>query len=319
MQMTRRPDPAAKTIGVSYQPNADVAKLFPNELPAGIKAQGYDVFALDGQDNLAVHFQPEKVAPGAPLVMCVHGSGGSVFKEPVWTIAGGLAANGVPAFAINTRQHDEGVNRDVFSDSIRDIEAAWWVARDLGHTRIVLLGHSLGTVQISFFAANTWHKAIAGVVLTGMPANLPWKSRNILIGDEKLYAELRDEALAAVRAGDFDRVLSRPMPWLGRATPATSGHFLSYRDAEIAAPRSIEWVTRLPYPVLMVRDAHDAVINAFEANEMAVAARRGYASAVTAVTLDSKAGSNGHLFEGSRPALVETIAGWVKALPDRAG
>ena len=88
---------------------------------------------------------------------------------------------------------------------------------------------------------------------------------------------------------------------------------LSCRDAGIAAPRSIEWVTRLPCPVLMVRDAHDAVINAFEANEMAVAARRGYASAVSAVTLDSKAGTNGHLFEGSRPALVETIVGWVKA------
>jgi pimeloyl-ACP methyl ester carboxylesterase len=317
--MTKRPDPGAATAAcVSYQPNPNALEMFPNALPPGTKAQGYDIFALDGQDNLAAHFQPDEIAPGSPLVMSVHGSGGSLFKEPIWTITNGLVAHGVPVFAVNTRQHDEGVNRDIFSNSIRDIEAAYWVARDLGYTRIVLLGHSLGSAQIAFFAANTWHTAIAGVVLAGMPANLPWKSRHLLIGDEKLYAMLRDEATAAIRAGDFDRELSQQMPWLGRATAVTAGHFSSYRDAEIAAPRSVEWVARLPYPLLMIRDAHDAVINPFEANEMAVSARRGHSGAVTAVTLSSPAGSNGHLFEGSRPALIETIAGWVKALPGPA-
>jgi pimeloyl-ACP methyl ester carboxylesterase len=316
--MTKRPDPGAATAAsISYQPNANALEMLPRPLPRGVKAQGYDVFALDGEDNLAVHYQPDQIAPGAPLVMCVHGSGGSLVKEPIWTITNGLVENGVPVFALNTRQHDEGVNTDIFSNSIRDIDAAYWVARSLGYTRIVLLGHSLGSAQISFFAANTWHKAIVGVVLGGMPANLPWKSRNLLIGDEKLYATLRDEATAAIRAADYDRVLSQQMPWLSRSTLVTAGHFASYRDAEIAAPRSVEWVARFPYPLLMIRDEHDGVINAFEANEMAVAARRGHSSAVTAVTLSSPAGSNGHGFEGSRPALIETINGWVKALPNR--
>jgi pimeloyl-ACP methyl ester carboxylesterase len=314
--MTKRPDPAATTAAaISYQPNAKALEMLPKPLLPGVKAQGYDVFALDGQDNLAIHYQPAERAPGAPLVMCVHGSGGSLFKEPIWAITNGLVENGVPVLALNTRQHDEGVNTDIFSNSIRDIDAAYWVARSLGHARIVLLGHSLGSAQISFFAANTWHKAIVGVVLGGMPANLPWKSRNLLIGDETLYATLRDEATTAIRAGDFDRVLSQPMPWLSRSTLVTAGHFASYRDAEIAAPRSVEWVARLPYPVLMIRDEHDPVINAFEANEMAVAARRGHSGAVTAVTLASAAGTNGHHYEGSRPALIETISGWVKALP----
>jgi pimeloyl-ACP methyl ester carboxylesterase len=98
-----------------------------------------------------------------------------------------LLAKGYAAFSISTRQHDEHVNPDNFFDVRRDIEAAVATVRALGYRSIVLLGHSLGTVQVQYYAATDWDPAIKTVILTGAFGKLPWKSRHILIQDEDNY------------------------------------------------------------------------------------------------------------------------------------
>jgi len=298
---------------VSYRPHAgdgDISRTV--EDPAAVSVDYFDLTSLDGNEGIAGLFRPAAPADGAPLVLSVHGSGGSLFKDPIWPFATGLAARGVPTLAVNTRQHDDAVNTDHFFASVRDIEAGYWLARSLGYDRIVLHGHSLGSVQMSYFAASYWYPEIVGVMLTGMPARLPWKSRYILIGDEELYGTFEREATAAMRAGDFFRVLGPGMPWINDiVTPTTAAHFASYRDSRLAAPNSVDWVARVPYPILMVRDEHDTVILPFEATWMAAAAREGLSPSVTAVALSSEAGSNGHLFQTSMPQLVETAAEWL--------
>jgi pimeloyl-ACP methyl ester carboxylesterase len=89
------------------------------------------------------------------------------------------------------------VNADNFFDVRRDIEAAVATVRALGYRSIVLQGHSLGTIQVAFYAATDWDPTIKAVILTGAFGKLPWKSRHILIQDEDNYKALAEASLGA--------------------------------------------------------------------------------------------------------------------------
>lgn len=313
------PETTRVAASVSYQPVAD-----PPDRPAdyaatpGVRLDYYRLTSLDGRVGLAAHLVPDEPAPGAPLVISVHGSGGSIGSQPVRLLSLGLSARHVPVLAINTRQTGDAVNTDNFYATVRDIEAAYWMARDLGHERIVLHGHSLGTSQVALFAATHWYDTTAGVALTGMFADLPWKSRHLLINDESAYAALTDEAVEAAQAGDYSRVLATGMPWLGgRTMPVTAQHFLTYRRVGLAGARSVDWIKRIPYPLLMVRDENDPVIEYFEPGWLEAALSDGLSPRVSSVLLPSAAPSNGHAFEKSGDLLVQTVHDWITGLsPD---
>jgi alpha-beta hydrolase superfamily lysophospholipase len=151
---------------------------------AGTSLRFMSIKAIDGFQIEAALWQPDARAPtDTTMIVMVHGSGGSYRRAPERFLGPLLAANGYAAFAINTRQHDDRVNTDNFFDVRRDIEAAVQVARALGYKKLVLQGHSLGTIQVQFFAATNWDPDIKAVILLGPFGNLPWKSRNLLVQD----------------------------------------------------------------------------------------------------------------------------------------
>jgi len=103
------------------------------------------------------------------------------------------------------------VNTDNFFEVRRDIEAAVATVRALGYRSIVLQGHSLGTVQVEFYAALTGIPRSKPSILTGAFGKLPWKSRHILIQDEDNYKALADASLVALRAGKAAEILPMKM------------------------------------------------------------------------------------------------------------
>ena len=107
------------------------------------------------------------------------------------------------------------MNTDNFFDVCRDIEAAITTAKALGYKSIVLQGHSLGTIQVTFYAATDWNPTIKTVILTGAFGKLPWKSRHILIQNEQNYKALVGASLSALEAGKPDQILPIKMRWLG--------------------------------------------------------------------------------------------------------
>ena len=176
-----------------------------------------------------------------------------------------LAAKGYGVLAINTRQNGERVNTDNFLEVRRDIEAAVYTARALGYRALVLYGHSLGNIQVQYYAANNWKPDIKAVVMTGMFGNLPWKSRNMLVQNEENYRQLTDAAFKALREGKAADVLPVRMFWItGQQVPLTGQHFLSYRHEATSTADGTYWIRRVPRPILMVRDAGDAIVQAFE-------------------------------------------------------
>jgi predicted alpha/beta-fold hydrolase len=113
--------------------------------------------AIDGFKIHAALWQPTNKPPvDTTVIVQVHGSGGNLASPPLRAIARALSAKGYAALSISTRQHDEHVNTDNFFEVRRDIEAAVATVRALGYRSIVLQGHSLGTVQVEFYAATDW-------------------------------------------------------------------------------------------------------------------------------------------------------------------
>ena len=224
------------------------------QAPSGSSLRFLSIKAIDGFQVQAALWQPEDKPPAeTTIIVQMHGSGGNLASLPVRTIARALSAKGYAALSISTRQHDDHVNTDNFFDVRRDIEAAVVTARALGFRSIVLQGHSLGTVQVTFYAASDWDPAIAGVILTGAFGKLPWKSRHILIQEEGKYKELAEASREALKAGTSAENL--PIKMLDRRGrdpgDAAALPHLSRRAGE----RSRWYLLDIPHPAANSRSA----------------------------------------------------------------
>jgi len=229
------------------------------------------------------------------------------------------------ALALNTRQHDDKVNTDNFLEVRRDIEAAVQVGRALGYKTFVLQGHSLGTIQVQFYAATNWDSDIRAVILLGAFSNLPWKSRNLLVQDEARFRSLIEASLMSLREGTLDQVLPVEMRFstpvssttasAGPDIPITGQHFLTYRWDRTSVADGTSWLPRIPRPVLVVRDQSDAVVQPFEPH-MLLSAAQSEGSLVTSIHYvllpNSKpVGLSGHYFAGNEQPLMDVIAKWL--------
>ena len=283
----------------------------------GASLQFLLIKAIDGFKVEAALWQPENKAPvDTTIIVQVHGSGGNLASLPLRAIARALSPRGYTALSISTRQHDEHVNTDNFFDVRRDIEAAVAIAKALGYRCIVLQGHSLGTIQVAFYAATDWDPAIKAVTLTGAFGKLPWKSRHVLIQDEGNYKALVDASLGALRTGKATEILPIKMRWLGGVeTPVTAQHFLTYRDEQTSAADGTYWISRIPRPILVLRDQADGVVLPFEPY-MLLSAAGTAGSLVPSIKYmllpnERPPSREGHQFADNAEALVDAVSSWL--------
>jgi hypothetical protein len=180
----------------------------------------------------------------------------------------------------------------------------------------VLYGHSLGNIQMQYYAANNWDADLKAVVLLGMFANLPWKSRHMLIANEDTFRLLSDAAFKALREGRERELLPLRMGRTGtEAEPVTGQHFLSYRSESSSTADGTYWIKRIPRPILMVRDASDAVVAPFEPYMLLSAATSAgsLVPSIKYVMLPNSKGTSfaAHSFADNQLPLVDTITAWL--------
>jgi pimeloyl-ACP methyl ester carboxylesterase len=280
--------------------------------PAGVNLRFIALKAIDGERIDGALWQPaSKTEAGTTLVIGLPGSGGTFTRAPISTLSSALSAKGYGMLAINTRQHDERVNTDNFLDVRRDIEAAVYTARALGYRSLVLFGHSLGNIQIQYYAANNWDSDIKAVVLAGMFANLPLKARPDTAAEVDAFRRQSDAALEALRDGKEDQILPLPL----RGQPVAAQHFLTYRSEASSTADGTYWIKRIPRPILMVRDAGDTVIQPFEPDMLLSAARSegSLVPDIKYVLLPNEKGPNpgGHFFSDTAQALADSTGAWL--------
>ena len=180
----------------------------------------------------------------------------------------------------------------------------------------MLLGHSLGTVQVQYYAATDWDPTIKAVVLTGAFGRLPWKSRHILIQDEDNYRALAEASLDALKAGKAAEILPITMRWLGGIeTPVTAQHFLTYRDEQTSAADGTFWIPRIPRPILFLRDEADGVVLPFEPY-MLLSAAHAEGSLVPSIKYvllpnHRPPSREGHQFADNIDVLIDAVSSWL--------
>jgi pimeloyl-ACP methyl ester carboxylesterase len=189
----------------------------------------------------------------------------------------------------------------------------------------VLQGHSLGTIQVQFFAATSWDPDIKAVILLGAFGNLPWKSRNLLVQDEARFRALIEASLISLREGTLDQVLPVKMRFstpvssttasAGPDIPITGQHFLTYRWDRTSVADGTFWISRIPRPILIVRDQSDAVVHPFEPH-MLLSAAQSEGSLVTSIDYVLLPSArplclNGHYFAGNEQPLTDVITKWL--------
>jgi pimeloyl-ACP methyl ester carboxylesterase len=273
--------------------------------------------AIDGFKIDAALWQPDNVLPSRiTMIVQVHGSGSNLTELPLRALARALSAKGYAALTISTRQHDEHVNTDNFFDVRKDIEAAVATAKALGYTSIVLEGHSLGTIQVEYYAATDWDPSIKAVILSGPFGKLPWKSRNIIIQNEDIYKKLGAAAREGLMAGKPGAILSARMPYLGgRQTAVTVQHFLTYRDEQTSTADGTYWIPRIPHPILLLRDQADGIVLPFEPY-MLVSAAHAEGSLVQSMTYvvvpdQHPSSAAGHIFTENTEPLIDAVSKWL--------
>src|SRR5438105_11670539 len=144
-----------------------------------------------------------------------------------------------------------------------------------------------------------------------MFGNLPWKSRHILVQNEENWSALFGAAMKQLREGRAADVMPVQMNWItGQKVPMTAQHFLTYRGENSSTADGTYWIRRVPYPVLMVRDEGDVIVQAFEPNMLLSAANTAgsLVPSIKYVVLPNKLrGPAEHGFVNNRELLVNTM------------
>lgn len=275
------------------------------------------ITTLDQSVVDAALWQPKSSNPAQQtLIVSVHGSGGNYAKPPMAFLSPALAEKGFPVLAINTRQHDDFVNTDNFLHIRQDIDAAVYTARALGYRSIVIHGHSIGNIQVQFYVATAWAPDIKAIFLTGTFGNLPWKSRHMLVQNEENFSALVNASHKALREGQLAEIMNVKMGWFtGQQVPVTAQHFLTYRSEASSTADGTYWIKRVPVPILLVRDAADGVVAAFEPL-MLLSSATSQGSLVPSIEYkllanDKPASLENHYFVNNRQPLVDVVTHWL--------
>jgi pimeloyl-ACP methyl ester carboxylesterase len=272
--------------------------------------------AIDGYRIDAALWQPTG-KPVADTTLVVMALGDNNYYSPPQSILGrGLAEKGYAALAINTRNHDGDIYSRNFFDLRHDVDAAVRTARALGYRSLVLQGYSQGCIHVQFYAATNWDPDIKGVVLLGAFANLPWKTRNLLVQNEENFKALISASLTSLREHTIAAELPVKMhSFTGEDVPITGQHFLTYRWDKTSAADSTFWISRIPNPILLVRDQADAVILAFESS-MLLSAAQSEGSLVTSIKYvlipnTKPPNRQSHYFIGNEEPLINAVVSWL--------
>jgi predicted alpha/beta-fold hydrolase len=312
------PANAEKAASIDYEfveRNSTIPPSFT--APSDATLRFLQISTLDDSVVDAALWQPKDSDPAQQtIVISVHGSGDNFVKPPIGFLSPALAAKGYAVLAINTRQHDDFVNTDNFLHIRQDIDAAVYTARALGYRSIVMHGHSIGNIQVQFYVATAWAPDIKATVLTGMFGNLPWKSRNMLVQNEENFSALMDASHDALKSGKLSEIMSVKMRWFtGQQVTMTAQHFLTYRSEASSTADGTYWIKRVPVPILMVRDASDAVVAAFEPY-MLLSSAKSQGSLVPSIDYkllpdDKPISLENHYFVNNQQPLTTAVTDWL--------
>jgi len=240
--------------------------------------------------------------PRPTAFLLVHGFGGNFYEAFFPAFAQAVAEQGYVSLALNMRDHDTGPKVSDFLDNRTDIAIGAEYLRRLGHPRLVLLGHSMGTNRVLYYHAETGDPGIIATVLVAGPGNLfEWNVWQF--GREKAQATV-NEALALQAAGHEQQLMLVDLGPLGKAL-YTARYLLSLRGPN-ARSDPYKNIQKVHNPILIVQGTADKLIGPGIADGL----QRAAASDVRLDVIRLEGADHG--FKRHEEILTQRVLAWLK-------
>jgi pimeloyl-ACP methyl ester carboxylesterase len=187
-------------------------------------------------------------------VLFVHGFGRNFYSATVGDLSATLAVRGYSTLSLNMRDHDGGLHTAMFEDTTHDLDAGVRFLKEQGAQRIVLVGHSLGANQVSYYRAQVTDQAVQAVILLA-PVGNAYQVAAALGGLDALATLQEANRRVAesdhpndpllVRLGPLGTHLYTAPSLISQGGPATNSDYL-------------KWLPELDLPLLLVYGTQDA-------------------------------------------------------------
>jgi pimeloyl-ACP methyl ester carboxylesterase len=227
-----------------------------------LQASRVTVEASDGVKLAGILVDAERTGWGAVVV---HGISLNHAEDLNIALCAMMAKQGCASLSVDMRWHDgydPRVVRDTtFEDTLLDLRASIEFLAARGVERVVLFGHSLGSMRIAYYHAVTRDPRIAGLVFVE-PARVDFdchRTLKLAWGDERVEALLA-KAQALCDAGKGDTVIDVPCHH-GSAIRSTASAFVSYDGA--ATEASYKHVAAIECPLLILAGGEADKVKAF--------------------------------------------------------
>tara|TARA_B100000315_G_C14568141_1_gene584030 strand:+ start:613 stop:1530 length:918 start_codon:yes stop_codon:yes gene_type:complete len=191
-------------------------------------------------------------------VIIIHGTEGVFYEDLPGFLAPNLAENGYTSLSINLRNNGKEFATSNFEESSIDVKTIVDnVIKKLKFNKIVLIGHSLGSVISSHYIANNSVKELKGFGVFATAGDLPENTKNNYLGVETYNKRIK-EAIESSKLKNGNKLFL--MPFLDEKLPLLTTHnsFLNYRGAKSNAVIT-KWVKKIKLPILIVRSSLDVI------------------------------------------------------------
>jgi pimeloyl-ACP methyl ester carboxylesterase len=245
-------------------------------------------------------------------IVIAPGTGGEFCHPPMATLGPLLAAEGWRVLALNRRDHGGHFGFHRFRDAALDHRYAVDFLAGRGAARVVLGGHSYGTLAAPAYVAETDDARVAALLLLAPLGDLRAASTAI-VGGTARYDAIVAECRRRIADGDGDAAFVIP-PMVPGGMPLVHSHAV-FMDKRGPAARTVgpELIARAgTRPLLGIRDPADlypATLPPAQERLQAANPRLDY------VLLPDRRGgrmdAEAHAFAGREAEVVATIAGWL--------
>ncbi len=274
-------------------------------------AAAIDIEVITTSDGLGLHviYEPP-TGPDKFMLLCTHGVDSNFYASPYLSLGRRLREDGHGFAIVNNRGHDRmcrisgklfGSAYEVFEDCVLDLEAAanWLVEK--GHRRIILSGHSLGALKVTYMQAFQPHPQVMALAPCSGPCLVEESSQEEF---DRMWAE----AQQFVDAGDGEHLIwaRPPADGPGLWAPFSASTYVNKYGAT-ANTRTLHYITKVKVPTLFIAGGLEKRF-ARHANDLYAAL-----SGVTPTTVQIIEGAT-HNYVEQPDAVADTFRSWMATL-----
>jgi pimeloyl-ACP methyl ester carboxylesterase len=263
--------------------------------------------------------KPEK----EPVIIHIHGFLGNFLEGSQRYLPPMLAEAGYSSLSINTRMATFGLffGYGIIDDTIPQIDTAITYLKNMGYSRIILSGYSLGSSIVLRYASlrndPSVFTSLRGIIALSTPYSTPqtirnrWNRWESNPSYDEIYRRVKETLKPDPHNSPEDRTVIIYKARGGTLNPEhtelytfKTWWYLAGPEAEAA--KCFKHISKIKLPLLLIQGQEDDELGPDEANKLMQVALEAGNKDVTAVYLEAN-----HNFDGKEQELGEVIRSWL--------